>query len=58
MTIHDRRRTHPVTAHAYMLPIVREVPVHAHSAAERPAQRELVAWSLLTCPDRATSDSR
>jgi hypothetical protein len=29
MTIHDRRRTHPVAAHAYTLPVVREVPVGA-----------------------------
>jgi hypothetical protein len=50
MTLHDRRRTHPVAAHAYTLPIVREVPR---------AQRELVAWSLLTRPDdRPPRDSR
>ena len=42
MTLHDRRRTDPVAAHAYTLPIVRGVPR---------AQRELVAWSLLTRPD-------
>jgi hypothetical protein len=29
MTIHDRSRTHPVTAHAFTLPIVREVPICA-----------------------------
>ena len=29
MAIDDRRRTHPVAAHAYTLPIVREVPIHA-----------------------------
>ena len=50
MTLHDRRRTDPVAAHAYTLPIVREVPR---------AQRELVAWSLLTRPDdRPPRDSR
>jgi hypothetical protein len=42
MTLHDRRRTHPVAADAYKLPSVRAVPR---------TQRELVAWSLLTCPD-------
>jgi hypothetical protein len=42
MTLHDRRHTHPVAADAYALPIVRKVPR---------AQRELVAWSLLTRPD-------
>jgi hypothetical protein len=50
MTLHDRRHTDAVAAHAHMLPIVREVPR---------AQRELVAWSLLTCPhDRPPRDSR
>ena len=50
MALHDRRRTYPVTAHASRLPVVREVPR---------AQRELVAWSLLTCPDdRPPRDSR
>jgi len=29
MTLHDHRRTDPVAAHAYTLPIVREVPVRA-----------------------------
>jgi hypothetical protein len=29
MTIQDRYRTHPVAVHAYTLPIVREVPIHA-----------------------------
>ena len=29
MTIDDRCRTHPVAAHTYTLPIVREIPVHA-----------------------------
>jgi hypothetical protein len=29
MTIHDRRRVHPVAAHAYTVPIVREVPTYA-----------------------------
>ena len=28
MTIHDRSRTHPVTAHAFTLPIVREGDEH------------------------------
>jgi len=41
MTIHDRSRTHPVTAHAFTLPIVREVPPFAipgrRSATEQPA---------------------
>ena len=50
MTFHDRRRTRPVAADAYMLPSVREVPR---------GQRELVAWSLLTRPDdRPPRDSR
>ena len=50
MTLHDRRRTDPVAARAYTLPIVREVPR---------TQRELVAWSLLTRPDdRPPRDSR
>jgi hypothetical protein len=57
MTIHDRSRTHPVTAHAFTLPIVREIPPFAtpgrRSATE---QRELVLWSLLTCPDRGRRD--
>jgi hypothetical protein len=35
MTVHDRRRTDPVAAHA----------------RPRWSQRELVAWSLLTRPD-------
>jgi hypothetical protein len=42
MSLHDRRRTYPVTGHAYTLPSVRAVPR---------TQRELVAWSLLTRPD-------
>ena len=42
MTLHERRRTHPVVADASMLPSVREV---------HRAQRERVAWSLLTRPD-------
>jgi hypothetical protein len=29
MTIRVRRRTHPVAAHVYTLPIVREVPIRA-----------------------------
>jgi hypothetical protein len=29
MTLHDRRRVHPVAAHAYTTPIVREVPICA-----------------------------
>ena len=33
MTIHVRRRTHPVAAHAYTMPIVREIPISASSAA-------------------------
>jgi hypothetical protein len=41
MTLHDRRRTDPVAAHAYTLRSAREVPR---------TQRELVAWSLLTRP--------
>ena len=50
MILHDRRRTDPVAAHAYALPIGRKVPR---------AQRELVAWSLLTRPDeRPRGDSR
>ena len=50
MTVHDRRRTDPVAARAYTLPIMRGIPR---------AQRELVAWSLLTCPDvRPPRDSR
>ena len=42
MTIHDRSRTHPVTSHAFTLPIVREVPLYATlgrgSATEQSAQ--------------------
>ncbi len=50
MTLHDRRPTDPVAAHAYTLPSAREVPR---------TQRELVAWSLLTRPDdRPPRDSR
>jgi hypothetical protein len=29
MTINDRTRTDPVAAHAYTLPVVREVPIGA-----------------------------
>jgi hypothetical protein len=29
MTINDRSRTHAAAVHAYTLPIVREVPIHA-----------------------------
>jgi hypothetical protein len=50
MALHDRGRTHPVAADAYTLSSMREVPR---------AQRELVAWSLLTRPDdRPPRDSR
>jgi hypothetical protein len=46
MTLHDRRRTDPVPAPAY-------------TALRRRSQRELVAWSLLICPDdRPSKDSR
>ena len=33
MTIRDRRRIHPVAAHAYTVPIVREVPICAGQAS-------------------------
>ena len=50
MTVHDRRHADPVAARAHTLPSVREVPR---------AQRELVAWSLLTRQDdRPPTDSR
>jgi hypothetical protein len=39
MTIHDRRRTHPVAAHVYTLPIVREVPIHAGAWPGRGSQQ-------------------
>jgi hypothetical protein len=29
MTLHDRRRTDTVPAHAYTVPVVREVPIRA-----------------------------
>jgi hypothetical protein len=32
MTRHDRPRTDPIAAHAYTLPVVREVPIGAGSA--------------------------
>ncbi len=40
MLVEGRHRTDPVAAHAYTVPVVR-----------RPSQRDLVAWSLLRCPD-------
>jgi len=50
MTLHDPRGTDPVAARAYTLPVTRGIPR---------AQRELVAWSLLTRPDdRPPRDSR
>jgi hypothetical protein len=43
MTIRESRRIHPVAAHAYTLPIVREVPIFAGHVSgtgtpEQPAQ--------------------
>jgi hypothetical protein len=31
MTLHDRARTDPIAAHAYTLPVVREVPIAGNS---------------------------
>jgi hypothetical protein len=33
MTLHDRRRTDPVAAHAYTVPVVREVAVRPSGQA-------------------------
>jgi hypothetical protein len=33
MTIRSRRRIHPVAAHVYTMPIVREVPIGAAQAS-------------------------
>ena len=58
MTVNDRPRTEPVAGHTYTLPVVREVPrtgsPSAPSApcdAPSPRTRDLVAPSLLLCPD-------
>ena len=40
MTLHDRRRTDPAVTRAYTVPVVRKA-----------SQKQLVAWSLLRCPD-------
>jgi hypothetical protein len=33
MTLYDRPRTDPIAAHAYTLPVVREVPIAADSSS-------------------------
>jgi hypothetical protein len=45
MTIHVPRRTHPVAAHAYTMPVVREVPIGAGlgGAPQQPAQPHVYA---------------
>ena len=42
MQFQGHHRTDPVAAPVYTVPVVR-----------RPSQRDLVAWSLLRCPDDA-----
>jgi hypothetical protein len=52
MTLHDRRRTDTFPAHAYTLPVVREVAIRAGGAAagtpistpEPPAYPGSAAW--------------
>jgi hypothetical protein len=39
MTLHDRRRTDPVTSHAYTVPIVREVPIGSGLAPAAPVHQ-------------------
>jgi hypothetical protein len=52
MTFHARHRTNRVASQAYTR--YGAVPV-----TRRPSQRELVAWSLLRCPDdRPGQDAR
>ena len=54
MTIHTPRRTAPVRAHAYTLPVVRELVVDPDTRVR--SQRQLVALSLLRCPDGSARD--
>jgi hypothetical protein len=41
MSLHERPRTDPVATHAYTVPIVREVPIHAGSAPPASGPHEL-----------------
>jgi hypothetical protein len=41
MTLHDRRRTDAVAAHAYTVPVVREVPIVPGLAPAASAPHEL-----------------
>jgi hypothetical protein len=44
MTIKVRTRTEPIAAHAYTLPVVREVPIAASSSA--PPNPQPLAYTL------------
>jgi hypothetical protein len=41
MTSHDRPRTDPIAAHAYTLPVVRELPIGAGSPSASAEQHGL-----------------